>query len=85
MSEDERVKRLLDEVIRARSRINFLLMYGPEGFVHKELACISDVSSDSDPPAKKMKTPDRSRAGGTKDPTHSADSDHSTDSDDFDE
>ena len=60
-----RIETLLDEVIRARTRINLLFMYGPEGYIKKAWLDMKD--SDEEPEPKKQKT-DGPGAGASKEP-----------------
>ena len=58
-TDEIRFNTLVDEIIRARTRINLLMRYGPEGFV-RESWVFKD--SDEEPKPKKAKT-DGSGAG----------------------
>ena len=66
-----RIETLLDEVIRARTRINLLFMYGPEGYIKK--AWLDMTDSDEEPEPKKQKT-DGSGAGASQESEDSSSS-----------
>ena len=44
-----RIETLLDEVIRARTRINLLFMYGPEGYIKKAWLDMKDSDEEPEP------------------------------------
>ena len=68
---EEKIDMLLDEIIRARTRINLLFRYGPEGYIKESWVFPKESDEESKP--KKQKT-DGSGAGASQESEDSSSS-----------